>query len=211
MILPGTCRALGGTLITLSLLIKGLEQYGVKEEFCVLVHAGSITEKYLRDAGQGAYLKVIAASTETEFFRKALQWVKQQPRDYPLLLDNCLNLHLLFTLLDAAPSMRWSGRQFYHFFHDLALSYNRIGEVLRQIICKCLSPKAICNSQLTAEWVRSRLISDIVGILYQPVNTERLNDRVSYAPPAPLEPILKSGAKLILSPSRINQPKMVND
>ena len=211
MILPGTCRALGGTLITLSLLIKGFEECGVKEEFCVLVHADSITQKYLQDAGQGAYLKVIAAPTETEFFRKALQWVKQQPRDYPLLLDNCLNRHLLFTLLGAAPSMRWSGRPIYHFFHDLALSYNRMGEVLRQIICKCLSPKAICNSQFTAECIRRRLISDIVGILYQPVNTERFNNQVSCPPPAPLEPILKSGAKLILTPSRINQPKIVND
>ena len=109
MILPGTCRALGGTLITLSLLIKGCEEFGVKEEFCVLVHAGSITEKYLQDAGQGNYLKVIHAPNETEFFRRALQWVEQQPHDYPLLLDNCLNRSLLFTLVGAAPKMRWSG------------------------------------------------------------------------------------------------------
>ncbi len=211
LILPGACDGLGGTLITLSLLIKGFEQCGVKEEFCILVRAGSIMEKYLHDAGQSANLKLIPAQGKGEFLTRALQWVNRQPLDYPLLLDNCVERPLLPSLLLASPGLRLNGRRVYHFCHDLALSYNRLGELLRKLIFKCLSPGAICNSQFTAECIRRRLISDIQGILYQPVDTEYFNDRVSCATPAPLEPILKSGAKLILTPSRINQPKIVND
>ncbi len=211
LILPGACEGLGGTLITLSLLIKGFEQCGVKEEFCVLVRAGSMMETYLRDAGQSANLQLIPAQGKAEFLTQALQWVNRQPSDYPLLLDNCVERPLLPSLLLAAPRLRLSGRQIYHFCHDLALSYNHLGESLRKLTFKCLSPRAICNSQFTAESIRRRLISDIQGILYQPVDTERFNNRVDNTPPAPLQAILKSGAKLILTPSRINKPKIIND
>lgn len=211
LILPGACDALGGTLITLSLLIKGFEQYGLKEEFCILVHAGSIMEKYLRDTGQSNNLKLIPARNKGEFLTQALQWVNRQPLDYPLLLDNCLERALLPSLLIASPKLRLSGRRVYHFCHDLGLSHNHLGELLRKLTLKCLSPKAICNSQFTAESIRRRLISDIQGVLYQPVDTERFNNRVDNIPPAALQPILKSGAKLILTPSRINKPKIIND
>lgn len=211
LILPGACDTLGGTLITLSLLIKGFEQCGVKEEFCILVHAGSIMEKYLHDAGQSTNLELIPARSKGEFLTRALQWVNDQPLDYPLLLDNCVERALLPSLLLASPKLRLSGRRVYHFYHDLALSHNHLGELLRKLIFKYLSPEAICNSQFTAESICGRLISDIQGILYQPVDTERFNNRVDNIPPAPLQPIFKSGAKLILTPSRINQPKTVND
>ena len=211
LILPGACDALGGTLITLSLLIKGFEQCSIKKEFCILVHAGSIVEKYLRDAGQSTNLKPIPARGKGEFLTQALQWVNRQPLDYPLLLDNCVERALLPSLLLASPRLRLSGRRVYHFCHDLALSHNHLGELLRKLIFKCVSPGAICNSQFTAESISRRLISDIQGVLYQPVDTERFNDRVSKAPPIPLQAILKSGAKLILTPSRINKPKIIND
>ncbi len=211
LILPGACDGLGGTLITLSMLIKGFEQCGLKEEFCILVRAGSVMEKYLHDAGQSANLQPITAEGKAEFLTKSLQWVNRQPLYYPLLLDNCVERPLLLSLLRASPRLRLSGRRVYHFCHDLALSYNHVGELLRKIIFKCLSPGAICNSWFTAECIRRRLMSDIQGVLYQPVDTGRFNDRVLKTPPTPLEPILKSGAKLILTPSRINKPKIIND
>ncbi|NJM70666.1 MAG: glycosyltransferase family 4 protein [Scytonema sp. RU_4_4] len=210
IILPGVCDTLGGTLITLSLLIKGLEECNAAERFCVLVRSGSIMENYLQQAGQGAYLQLISAKSKPEFLRHALQWVNQQPKDYPLLLDNCVERALLPTLLLAAPFLRLSGRPVYHFCHDLALSYNHLGYWLRKITFTCLAPQAMCNSRFTAGHIQ-RLMPNIRGILYQPVDTQRFNNQVSSTSPAPLQPILKSGAKLILTPSRISQPGMVND
>jgi glycosyltransferase involved in cell wall biosynthesis len=211
IILPGVCDSLGGTVVTLSLLIKGFEQCGHREALRVLVRAGSIMEKYLEQAGQSAYLELIPAKSKAEFLKRAVRWVQQQPKDYPLLLDNCVERALLPTLVLAAPGLRFSGRPVYHFCHDLSLSYNYMGYLLRKIAFSCLSPKAMCNSHFTAGYVR-RLMSDIRGILYQPVDTKRFYHRVSSTPPTPLQPILNSGAKLILTPSRISSPtRMVND
>jgi glycosyltransferase involved in cell wall biosynthesis len=210
IILPGACDVLGGTLVTLSLLIKGFEQCGVVEAFSVLVQAGSMMEKYLQTAGQGNYLKLIPARSKAEYLRQALQWVNQQPKEYPLLLDNCVQRSLLPTLLMTAPALRWSGRCVYHFCHDLALSYNYAGYLLRKLSFSVIAPQAICNSQFTAKHVR-RFMPKIRGIMYQPVDTERFNNHVLSSPPTSLEPILKSGAKLILTPSRISQPGAMND
>ncbi|MBW4615376.1 MAG: glycosyltransferase [Desmonostoc vinosum HA7617-LM4] len=209
IILPGTCDVLGGTLVTLSLLIKGFEQYGT-EAFCVLVHANSTMEKYLQTLGLGAYLQLIPAPSKAEYLKQALQWVNQQPKDYPLLLDNCVERVLLPTLLMAAPTLRWSGRSIYHFCHDLALSYNYLGFLLRKLSFTIIAPQAICNSEFTAIHIR-RLIPKIRGIMYQPVDTKRFNNQVSFSIPTPLELILKSPAKLILTASRITQPGVIND
>jgi glycosyltransferase involved in cell wall biosynthesis len=210
IILPGACDALGGTLVTLSLLIKGFEQCGATEAFCVLVQADSIMDKYLHEAGQGAYLKLIPAQSKAEYLRQALQWVNQQPKDYPLLLDNCVERALLPTLLMAAPALRRSGRRIYHFCHDLALSANYVGYLLRKLSFTIIAPQAICNSHFTVNHIR-RFMPNIRGVMYQPVDTERFHNQILFNPPALLEPILKSGAKLILTPSRLNKPGIVGD
>ncbi|MFK0733818.1 MAG: glycosyltransferase family 4 protein [Gloeotrichia echinulata GP01] len=210
LILPGACNAVGGTVVTLSLLIQGFEQLKQAESLCVLVQADSVMEKYLLQAGQGAYLKSIAANSQSEFCTKALKWVNQQPTDYPLLLDNCVDRRLQLILLWASPRLRWSGRQIFHFFHDLALSYNYAGYLLRKLMFANLAPVGICNSNFTAQHVR-QFVSDIRGIMYQPVATVSFQSQVKSHPPSELQPILESGAKIILTPSRINQPHSVND
>ena len=53
---------------------------------------------------------------------------------------------------------------------------------------------------------------NIQGILYQPVDLEHFHQRPSTQPvPEILQPILQSGARLMLTPSRINQAGIVND
>ncbi len=218
IILPGTCNTFGGTVVTLSLLIKGFEQCGEKEALCVLVEADSLTEKYLQEAGQSAYLEQISARSKAEFLKKALQWVHQQPKDYPLLLDNCVDSRVQLTLLSAVPRLHLSGRSVYHFCHDLSLSYDRnlaisynyFGYLLKKLTFICLAPQGICNSQFTANHV-SRVISNIRGILYQPVDTKRFYNQAASTLPLSLQPILQSGAKLILTPSRISRPGIMND
>lgn len=210
LILPGACDALGGTLVTLSLLIQGLKQCGMTEACRVLVQADSIMETYLRDAGQADCMQLISASTKQQFLQQALAWVNQQPTAHPLLLDNCVERPLLPALLKATPALRLSHRPIFHFCHDLALSHNYMGYLLRKLIFACLAPQAICNSQFTAQYIRA-LMPDIRGIMYQPVDTKRFHSNSSSVIPEPLQPILKSGAKMILTPSRINQARIIND
>jgi glycosyltransferase involved in cell wall biosynthesis len=210
LILPGISNALGGTLVTLSLLLQGFEQNNLGNAVCVLAPTGSIMQKYLQSVGKGNYLKLISAQSKTEFFRKALQWVNKQPKDYPLLLDNCIERSLIYELLVASPKLRFSRRAIYHFCHDLAISENHLGNFIKKLLCILISPKAICNSQFTATHIRY-LMPDIRGIMYQPVNIECFNTQVVSTLPPVLEPILKSGAKLILTPSRISEPGIAND
>ncbi|MBD6620512.1 glycosyltransferase family 4 protein [Komarekiella sp. 'clone 1'] len=210
LILPGDCDVLGGTVVTLSLLIKGFEQLNVAESLCVLVRADSLIEKYLHQAGQRACVKSISANNQVEFCTKALQWVNQQPSDYPLLLDNCNHRLLQLVLLRASPRLRLNGRPVFYFFHDLSLSYNYVGYLLRKLTFVCLAPVGICNSHFTAKHVR-QFRSDIRAIMYQPVDLTRFQRQVILNPPSELQPILKSGAKIILTPSRLNQPGGMND
>ncbi|MDF5724547.1 MAG: glycosyltransferase family 4 protein [Rhizonema sp. PD37] len=210
-ILPGGFNHLGGTLISLLGLIQGFEKCGFSEQLCILVWSDSFTEKYLRDTGYTSCIQLIAAKNEFEFMKQALRWVGQQPKDYPLLLDNWSNLYILLSSLRFTAIIRLSGRPIYHFCHDLTCSYNLLGELLRKIAFACLNPKAICNSQFTVGHIR-RLMPNIQGILYQPVDTERFNDHLNYgSPPVNLQPILNSGARIILTPSRLNKPRIVND
>ncbi len=192
LILPGACDALGGTLVTLSLLIKGFENRGAAESLCVVVHSGSLMEKYLIAAGQGFCLQLIQADNKAQFLKKALQWVGKQPKDYPLLLDNCVERPLLPVIALAAPALRISGRAVYHFCHDLALSYNYFGYLVRKFAFTCLSPKAICNSRFTAGHIY-RLMSDIRGIHYQQVDKERFNQQNKYDNPREISPYLYRG------------------
>jgi glycosyltransferase involved in cell wall biosynthesis len=210
LILPGSCDALGGTLVTLSLVLQGFEKSGMQEMARVLVRKDSIMEQYLREVGQANYMQLIPASNPQRFLQKALAWVMQQPPEYPLLLDNCVERPLLPILIAASANLRFSGRSIYHFCHDLALSHSRAGYLLRKLAFVCLSPQAICNSNFTAQHIH-QFMPNIKGTLYQPVDFNRFNDHHSELPPEPLQPIIDTGAKIILTPSRINQAGIIND
>lgn len=209
-VIPGYCNVLGGTTVSLLMLAKGFALCGLSEQLCVIIHKDSFLEKYFRDAGLDNCVKLIEATNNNVFLKRALQWVGKQPKEFPLMLDNCVWRNSLPTLTLAAPSLRLSRRKLYHFCHDLALSYNYLGYLARKITFASLSPSAICNSQFTAEHIRS-LMPNIQGILYQPVDFEKFNSDISSTPPDALKFIVNSGVRIMLTPSRINKPKIVND
>ena len=210
--LPSWCNSLGGTTVSLLAMVNGFKHCNASEQLCILVQSGSLLEKYLQQAGQGAYLKLISAQDQQQFVKRALDWVSEQPTDWPLLLDNCVNRKLLPILSLAAPKLRLSGRPVYHFFHDLARSYNPLGNLARKFAFACLSPGAICNSHFTAKHIRESLLPEIRGILHEPIDAQQFNDHpASSPPPVELQPILDSGARLMLTPSRISKPGTVND
>ncbi|MBW4552670.1 MAG: glycosyltransferase family 4 protein [Aphanocapsa sp. GSE-SYN-MK-11-07L] len=208
IVLPAVCNVLGGTLVTLALLIKGAR--GSQTKLRVLVRSGSAMETYLRQLGHADCLQMIPGSTNQEFLRQALVWVSQQPSEIPLLLDNCVDRSVISVMLQFALPLRLSGRPVYHFFHDLARSYNLIGYLSRKLIFSLLAPRSICNSYFTASHIRA-LTPNVYGILYQPVDSEKFNPDFPVQPPTALLPILQSGAKLLLTPSRINTAGIVND
>lgn len=212
LVLPACHQTLGGTTISLSLMIKEFKQCGASEQLRVLVRADSLMEQYLRQAGQVYCMQLIKAQTLHEFMKYALQWVGEQPKDWPLLMENCDIRKVLPAIVSAAPALRLSGRPVYHFFHDQARSYNPLGNLARKFTFACLSPGAICNSLFTANYVQNNLIRDIRGILHEPVDPQQFNDHPpSGSPPAELQPILRSGARIMLTPSRISEPGQVND
>jgi glycosyltransferase involved in cell wall biosynthesis len=210
LIVPGACDALGGTLVTLSLLIQGFALEGEIDSLVVLVSAGSVMEQYLKAANQKSVLHIIPANNKGDFVRLALTWVNRQPKNWPLLLDNCIERSLLLNLIQAAPKLRLSGRPIYHFCHDLGLSRNRLGYWSRKLAFGLLAPKALCNSNFTASHIRT-FIPDVQGVLYQPVDMEQFSSGSSVVLPKTLKPIVASGAKIMLTPSRINQAGIVND
>lgn len=211
LIIPGYCDVLGGTTVSLLMLAKGFKICGLSEKLCVLVLKDSFLEKYFQDAGLGNCVESIEAANPIEFLKKALKWVGKQPKEFPLLLDNCVWRSYLPILTLSSPSLRLSGRELYHFCHDLALSHNKLGYLARKITFFSLSPSAICNSQFTSEHIRG-FMPDIKGILYQPVDLEKFNSQsVINTPPDNLKPIINSGAKIMLTPSRINKPGIIND
>jgi len=211
LLLPGGFNYLGGTLVSLLSLVKGFAATGALENLCVLVWSDSLTEKFLRDLGYSACMKLIPAPTQTTFFNRAWRWINQQPKDYPLLLDNLSDWYVMPHLMLAAPAIRHSGRPVYHFCHDLIMSYNILGEFLRKMGFLCMNPQAICNSQFTAGHIR-RLMPNIRGIIYQPVDTDRFNQVYTNSyPPENLRPILNSGMRVMLTPSRLSKPGVVND
>jgi glycosyltransferase involved in cell wall biosynthesis len=210
-VIPGYCDVLGGTTVSLLMLAKGFSICGNPDKLCVVIHKNSFMEKYFQDAGLANLVKPIEAVNPNQFLKKALQWVGKQPKEFPLLLDNCVWRSYLPILTLFSPSLRLSRRKVYHFCHDLALSHNKLGYLARKIAFASLSPGAICNSQFTAEHIRS-FMPDIRGILYQPVDLEKFNvQSVNSAPPDNLKSIINSGARIMLTPSRINKPKIVND
>ena len=212
IILPSWCESLGGMTVSLSITIRGFEQLGLGEQLCVLVKSDSLMENYLQQLGQGSCLQVIKAPKHHQFFQLAFRWVAEQNRHWPLLLENCSSRYLLPTLALAAPGLRFSGRPIYHVFRDLAYSYNPLGNLFRKFIFTYLAPGAICNSHFTARSIAKNLIPNIQGVLYPPVDRKRFSPRLRLgSPPSGLQPILDSGAKIMLTPSRISQPRHVND
>ena len=212
IVLPSWCGSLGGMSVSLSMMIAGFAQLQSLDRICVLVKSDSLLENYLHHLGQGVCLQPITAANGHQFYQRALSWVARQPRDYPLLLENCTNRYLLPILGRNIPRLKLSGRQVYHVFRDSAYSYNPWGNLLRKVVFTCLAPGAICNSQFTAQSVAKHLRLKIQGILYPPVDRERFSDRlIKTAPPPELQPILASGAKIMLTPSRISEPGHIND
>jgi glycosyltransferase involved in cell wall biosynthesis len=211
LVLAGEKDGLGGTLVSRSMLALGFKQRGAAEQLQILVQADSFMEQYLRDTDHGVCLQPIEAKDRNQFIEHALQWVNQQPKDWPLLLDNCADKQVIPAIMKATPALRLSGRPVYHFCHDLCVSHNALGYALRKLAFTCLAPRVLCNSQFTATHVRS-LMSNIQGILYQPVDLEQFHPRPSTQPvPEGLKSIVRSGARLMLTPSRINQAGIVND
>lgn len=211
IIIPAYTNAFGGIMVSLSLLIKGFQSLGRADHLRVLVRSGTLMESYFSKAGLGECLEVLDLP-QGGFVSTALDWVYQQPTHWPLLLDNCVWRSRLPKLIKASFPLRRSGRPVFHFCHDLALSNNVWGGLARRITFACLAPKVICNSHFTASYVR-QIMPDIKGILYQPVDLEQIDNCgvVAASPPDPIQAILASGTKMMLTPSRINQPGIVND
>ncbi|MGB7415466.1 MAG: glycosyltransferase family 4 protein [Thermosynechococcaceae cyanobacterium] len=211
LIVPGNCQSLGGTVTALSGLIKGWKDDADIAQLGVLVQADSLLAAYLTDAGHHDCLIAIAAQSKPDFLTQSLRWVNQQPPSWPLLLDNTVEKSLMVPLILAAPQLRRSGRCIYHFFHDSARSYNILGYYLRKFAFACLAPAALCNSRYTAAQVKM-LTSNIAGIQRPAFDVKRFEaTNVTQSPPVPLQPILDSGARIILNPSRITEPGIMND
>lgn len=161
---------------------------------------------------QGFCLQLIQAQNQPQFVKRAFQWVNEQPGDWPLLLNNCASRKTLPVIALATPALRLSGRPVYYFFHDLARSYNPLGNLARKFTFAFLSPSAICNSEFTAKYVRNNLLPEIRGIINGSLDMQQFNDcPPSGPPPANLQPILQSGARVMLTPSRISETGNFND
>ncbi|WOD37413.1 glycosyltransferase family 4 protein [Nodosilinea sp. E11] len=209
IILPGGFQYLGGTVVSLSLLIQGFKSLNQVNRICVIVQANSITHQYLKKTGQTDCLVLIDESSPIKCMRQAFEWINQQPRHDPLLLDNWTNRELMPLLILESVRLRLTRRSVYHFCHDLCASNNYLGFLLRKLAFTCLSPKAICNSQFTANHIRV-LITNIKGVLYQPVDTHKFSPGAQNIPSA-LVSIIEKERKILLTPSRLNKPGIVND
>lgn len=210
IVLPGYCNNLGGTTISLSMMVRGFQQAGLAEQLTVLVRAGSLMEQFMRHAGQGDCLQLIEGETQPQFFQRSLDWVMQQPAAWPLLLENCVSRELLPVLLRAALPLRWSGRSLYHVFRDLAQSHNVAGNLARRLVFWGMAPHLICNSRFTASHIQQWVAGE-AHILHPPVDTEQFRSLPDRPLPEALQPLRAAGAKIILTPSRISEAGKVND
>lgn len=212
IILPGSRHVLGGTLISLMMLVKGFDLCCKVDRLCVLVYAGSLMEEQLVQAGLKHYLVSISATNKSEFLRQALQWVKQQPTDWPLLLENCVQRNILWPMLRYGFPLRLQQRPVYLLFRDLAISYNFLGYVARKLTFISLGVRAICNSHFTAQHIRQRYVRQIQGIVYPSVDLTQFNAQPRPgSPPPELQSILQTDKRVMLTVSRINEPGIVND
>lgn len=209
LIIPSFLNTIGGTTFTTFLLIKGIHELGLAKYVKVFVGKGTLLEDFFIKAG---FIDCLEIVNPDSFFPSAIQRVDEYPSNYPLLLYNTVSKDKLAQLLQASISFRLNKRPVYHSCHDLCCSENFLGNLARKVTFGCLSPKVICNSQYTASHVSS-IMPDIRGILHPPVDLEKISQRLAqnFPPPENLQPILASGAKIILTPTRINQPGIVND
>ena len=211
LVIPAYCQTLGGMMVSLALLSEGFAHHGALEKLKILVPANSLMEKYLRERGKYQVLKVIESAPGHVFLRAALDWVNQQPPDYPLLLDNCIWRSYLPVLLRATAKLRLSRRPVYHFCHDFGIDDHKWVNGVIKLVFACLTPQVICNSQFTASYIRN-LMPNVQEIVYQPVNLERFQPRLPHQhPPEALKPILRSGVQIILTPSNLSKPGITND
>ncbi len=212
IILPaGATSVLGGTMVSLSLLLKGIKICQADQNVKVLVPSGSFLEEYLQTNDQENFIQLIEAKTYAKFIKKSFQWLAKQPSHWVLMIENCLAKELMSVFISAAFSVRLSQRPVYFFFHDLALSYNPVGFLIRKFILTILGASSICNSRFTARNTR-RFIKDIRGILYQPVDFDKFNNLSSInSPPSQLRAIVDSNCQIMLTPSRLDKPGIFND
>jgi len=213
IILPGSPHALGGTLISLVATIKGFERCNKVDQLNVLTYTGSLMEKALVQAGFEHCLVPISATSKPQYLRRALHWVTQQPHDWPLLLENCVQRNALLPLLLYSLSLRRQRRRVYLLFRDLATSYNQLGYIARKLTFMSLGVQAICNSHFTAQQISQRYTRQVKGILYPSVDLDQFNPQTSEdsTPPPALQPIVQTEKRLMLTVSRINKPGIVND
>lgn len=210
IVIPGF-GGIGGTTVSLSLMIKGFEQCGASEHLCVVIASGTEEEQYLRQAGQASYLKLISAKKQHHFNLRALRWASQQPQNWPLLLQNWTASKVLPALAMMTPILKLSGRPLYHSFHDPGYSKQALANLARKLIWSSLAPVTICNSRFTSQYICPRLLPDVKDILYPAVDTEKFQGLSINPPPEPLKPILNSGARIMLTPTRISEPYHFND
>ena len=105
-VIPGYCDVLGGTTVSLLMLAKGFSICGNSDKLCVVIHKNSFMEKYFRDAGLDNLVKPIEAVNPNQFLNKALRWVGKHPKEFPLLLDNCVWRSYLPILTLFSPYLR---------------------------------------------------------------------------------------------------------
>ncbi|WP_171974726.1 glycosyltransferase [Leptolyngbya sp. 'hensonii'] len=202
LVIPGRCESSGDTLAFLTSLLEGFAQCGAVQQICVLVQAGSPLEQELADAGLLFSVQSIPVRSASQFLTHALQWVNQQPAEWPLLLDNWRPSVLWSTLILAAPRLCWSNRQVYHFYRDTALLQNPGLLLLQKLAFLYLAHHTICSSYFTA-WHIARFTKNLRGILYPPVENDRgFNPSRSHEIPEPLATAIRTGAKIILAPYR---------
>lgn len=211
IILPGTVHGLGGAIISLVSLLKGLENLGQLEQVCVMIYADSLMEKALVKAGLACCLVRISATTTPQYLRRALRWILQQPNDWPLLLENCSQRQALLPMMLYCFPLNLQRRPIYLMFRDLASSYHPLGGIARKLTFMSLNVKAICNSQFTAQTISQRYVHDVKGVLLPSVDLNKFSTQTSQSPPPLLQPILRTGKRLMLTVSRITRPNMVND
>ncbi len=222
IILPGSPHVLGGTLISLLMLVQGFRECGQLHRLLVLVQAGSLMEETIVQAGLGHCLVPITGTTKVEYLRRSLHWVTQQPRHYPLLLENCVQRDALLPMLEKSVALRFQQRPVYLLFRDLATSHNLLGTFARSLTFRSLGIQAIGNSHFTAQQISQRYTRPVIGVLYPAVDLDRFKpeEMQSQAPqsqasrsqmPSALQPIVRSGRRLMLTVSRISKPGIVND
>lgn len=209
IVLPGEFQRLGGTVISLSLLLDGIQRLGMESQLTVLLQENSVTHQYLQNKDLTECVELVSGDSRLACMRMAFEWIDRQPKHHALLLDNWADRNLMPLLMVEGLKQRLIQRPTYHFCHDLSISHNYLGYLLRKAAFACVAPTAICNSNFTASYIRP-LIPTIGGVLYQPVDTERFQASLGPVPPG-LEAIVASNAKILLTPSRINKPKIVND